>query len=466
MTTVVLDPGHGGTTVVGGSSPNNATGPNGLLEKTVTLKVALAAELALRGSGVQVLLTRQDDRNVGIVARAAVARRVAAAAFVSIHFNAPGEGGSAQGTETWVGVGHTRISRALAGLVQEHVLAVTGHRDRGVKTGNVSGVIKPANQDPQTANCLVEISFLSGQAEEERRLQNQRYIDELGQALADAVLASLRQRELIGDVELVATLEPDDAASARRLGVIRDADRFALAEAPAVERYAHRELPVSGALEMTSIEVPFIVPDVSGERPFADLGGDAPIDDPAEMLDGWRRLRTGGPEVEAAVGRFVTVPAALVQLLSDRRRCVARLTASGTDFRGIAQPSPWIGTGFLVDKNLLLTNHHVLNSVEVAQTATVEFDYEIAADDLLAGTIVRPRAPRVFRVDPRRLFVTSPVERGLDFTFVWIDDTAATTFGTIPMERSSFTVKPGEQAFLIHHPQGRPRRSPSTTPTF
>ena len=69
MATIVLDPGHGGTTKIGGSSPNNATGPTGLLEKTVTLEVGLAAEKALAGSGVTVVMTRETDRNLGIDAR-------------------------------------------------------------------------------------------------------------------------------------------------------------------------------------------------------------------------------------------------------------------------------------------------------------------------------------------------------------------------------------------------------------
>ena len=30
MPTIVIDPGHGGATATGGSSANNATGPNGL----------------------------------------------------------------------------------------------------------------------------------------------------------------------------------------------------------------------------------------------------------------------------------------------------------------------------------------------------------------------------------------------------------------------------------------------------
>ena len=100
MANIVLDPGHGGTIKVGGSSPNNATGPNGLKEKEVTLKVALAAERALAGPGIRVVLTRRSDRNLGIAERAAVARDNRADTFVSVHFNAPGGEVPAQGTET------------------------------------------------------------------------------------------------------------------------------------------------------------------------------------------------------------------------------------------------------------------------------------------------------------------------------------------------------------------------------
>jgi N-acetylmuramoyl-L-alanine amidase len=235
MATVVLDPGHGGTTKVGGSSPNNATGPNGLLEKTVTLQVAFAAEKALRAAGETVLLTRHIDENIGIVERAAVAKNAHAAAFVSLHFNAPGGATPAQGTETWIGEGHTRISRELADEVQAKVRAATGHRNRGVKVGNVSGVIKPANHDPGTANCLVEISFLSLQPDEEQRLRDPAYIEKLGRAVADGVLSYLRSHGLTASTQAAEREQPDDAASARRLGLIQDepdADAQAEVRAP------------------------------------------------------------------------------------------------------------------------------------------------------------------------------------------------------------------------------------------
>jgi N-acetylmuramoyl-L-alanine amidase len=221
MAIIVLDPGHGGTTTVGGSSPNNATGPNGLKEKTATLSVALAAERALSSSGADVILTRRTDQNLGIVDRASVAKDNRADVFVSIHFNAPGGSAPAQGTETWIGTGHTAKSLELAKIVQDQVVAATGYRDRGVKVGNVSGVIKPANHRSKTANCLVEISFLSLQAEEEARLRDPAYIEELGTAIAAAATTYLG---IGGPMTLAsaasALSEPEDGASARRMGFI------------------------------------------------------------------------------------------------------------------------------------------------------------------------------------------------------------------------------------------------------
>lgn len=201
MTVIVLDPGHGGSRKVGGSSPNNATGPTGLLEKEVTLKVGLAAERALADSGLEIVLTRRTDNNLGILDRAAVAKNKRAEVFVSIHFNAPGGSNPAQGTETWIGTDHSVASRALAALVQRHVRNATDYRDRGVKVGNVSGVIKASSHHARTANCLVEISFLSLQPDEERRLRTQAYIDKLGQALASAVLEFLQRSGVSPETE-------------------------------------------------------------------------------------------------------------------------------------------------------------------------------------------------------------------------------------------------------------------------
>jgi len=102
--TVVIDPGHGGQRIPGksdgslggdGSSHNKAISAlERRLEKDMTLDFSLAAARALRESprakkigGVDVVLTREDDRHVAAMMRAAIATQNSADVFLSIHFN-------------------------------------------------------------------------------------------------------------------------------------------------------------------------------------------------------------------------------------------------------------------------------------------------------------------------------------------------------------------------------------------
>ena len=230
MVTIVLDPGHGGPSnppKLGGSSWNNATGPTGLLEKTITLQVGEAARTALAGLPLTVVLTRTGDTNLGIQDRAGVARTRQAEVFVSIHFNAPeANKPAAQGTETWINPNPTAPSRALAGHVQTAVVAATGHRNRGIKNDIVvSGVLRNDFHSPKTAHCLVEISFLTRQPAEEARLRTPDYITRLGVAVKDGIVAYCLAAGLMAapaGPAMMAAAEPEDAASARAMGLILD----------------------------------------------------------------------------------------------------------------------------------------------------------------------------------------------------------------------------------------------------
>jgi N-acetylmuramoyl-L-alanine amidase len=76
---VVLDPGHGG-------NDPGAIGPNGVLEKDVTLGIARELKRQLEASGrYRVTLTRDDDSAMRLRDRVAKARAVGADLFVSIH---------------------------------------------------------------------------------------------------------------------------------------------------------------------------------------------------------------------------------------------------------------------------------------------------------------------------------------------------------------------------------------------
>ncbi|MBU3078308.1 N-acetylmuramoyl-L-alanine amidase [Sphingomonas sp. XMGL2] len=77
---VVIDPGHGG------HDPGTLAAGGSVAEKRVVLATALAIRDALVRSGrVRVALTRADDRFLPLTERVAIARRLKADLFLSIH---------------------------------------------------------------------------------------------------------------------------------------------------------------------------------------------------------------------------------------------------------------------------------------------------------------------------------------------------------------------------------------------
>jgi N-acetylmuramoyl-L-alanine amidase len=80
--TVAIDPGHGG-------DDGGVTGAGGTKEKDLTLAVARRLKAAIEGRlGIRVLLTRDDDRAVGLDDRTALANNNKADLFISLHADA------------------------------------------------------------------------------------------------------------------------------------------------------------------------------------------------------------------------------------------------------------------------------------------------------------------------------------------------------------------------------------------
>lgn len=205
----------------------------------------------------------------------------------------------------------------------------------------------------------------------------------------------------------------------------------------------------------TTPEIDFAA-DWSDLTPFSDLSDVAKVDNLPRMLD---QMSLGLGGAEKAVGQVTYAEATLVSVLAQNSRAVCRVSvpAGLRDYRNVIEDRPWSGTGFLVAPNILLTNHHVVNSPEVAAKGFAEFDYQITAKDLLDGPPdIDPSSVR-FRMNPERLFVTSPF-RDFDYTFVWIESAAAEQFGTIQMGRGSFQARLTEPTYILHHPDGRRKK--------
>ena len=82
LQTIVIDPGHGG-------GDHGVSGAGDAKEKDLTLAIARRLEAAIEARlGVRVLLTRNDDRNVRIDDRTAIANNNKADLFISLHANA------------------------------------------------------------------------------------------------------------------------------------------------------------------------------------------------------------------------------------------------------------------------------------------------------------------------------------------------------------------------------------------
>ncbi len=424
---VALDPGHGGDTEIGGSSPNNATGPAGTLEKTLTLELGLLAEAELEARGHRVMMTRKSDRNLSLAKRAQVARDNAAEAFVSIHFNGFNVP-SVQGTETFHHTNASAASKALAEDIQGSVQRATGLRDRGVKSASF-GVIRPDRHAAETAACLLEVSFLTDPAEEQRLLNDARYLPRIAEAIADGIEAYLGE----AGVERMGfeAVSDEDLGDATELGA---------------------GVPGAGDVALAAAQPPLLrKPGALAAR--TEAAGLVGIAEPTRFLKAWRefrRRRAGLPnQFEAQIGVDNSLPVAFLEEGGRLARAVARIRTGGIDFRGIS--GTWVGTGFLIAPNLLLTNNHVLNSVEVSRRAEVQFGFRDGPD----GTA---EPGEVFRLDPAGLFVTSPAIGGLDYTFVRLIGAADQRWGTIELRRAVFTAEKGERANVIHHPGGRPKR--------
>jgi N-acetylmuramoyl-L-alanine amidase len=82
MRTVAIDAGHGG-------SDTGAKGTGGALEKDVALAIARRLRAAIESRlGLRVVMTRDDDRNVALADRVALANNNKADLFISVHANA------------------------------------------------------------------------------------------------------------------------------------------------------------------------------------------------------------------------------------------------------------------------------------------------------------------------------------------------------------------------------------------
>lgn len=200
---LIIDPGHGGL--------DSGTIRNSILEKDLTLDVALRVERLAKAKGFATAMTRRTDEQISLAGRAALANRERDGIFVSLHFD-EGTRAEANGVQTFYAVRqdspesgfsswlpflqpvatneNNLASQSLAAFIQEALVAGTHAFNRGTRAEQfyvVAHVRHPA--------VLVEGGFLSN-PEDLARLITAEYREQLAASIVEGLS---RYRTLMGE---------------------------------------------------------------------------------------------------------------------------------------------------------------------------------------------------------------------------------------------------------------------------
>lgn len=224
LVTIVIDPGHGG-------EDPGAVGRGGSLEKDVTLAIARRLKAKIDAQpNMRALLTRDGDYFIPLGQRVAKARRLKADLFVSVHADAwikptargssvfiLSENGASSAAARWLadrenaadliggvnlGVRDPHLARTLLDLSQTATLNDSLKLARAVlqEIGSINTLHKPQVEQagfavlkaPDIPSILVETAFISN-PEEEKRLTDERYQEQMAEALLAGIRRYLEQ---------------------------------------------------------------------------------------------------------------------------------------------------------------------------------------------------------------------------------------------------------------------------------
>ncbi len=149
---VCIDAGHGGR------DPGAINGTKH--ESVAALAIAKKVGTLLKKKGHSIKYTRSSDKFVDLVDRCKISNAFDADVFVSIHLNASTNDG-AEGIETWRYKNVSDKTKRLADNVQTQLIAMTGSKNRRVKTSESLYVLRHT----KASAVLVEVGFISNHAE-------------------------------------------------------------------------------------------------------------------------------------------------------------------------------------------------------------------------------------------------------------------------------------------------------------
>ncbi len=144
---IVLDPGHGG------KDPGALSSDGTMTEKGITLKIAKRVKKFIEklSPKARVILTRSDDRSLSLGKRPAIANRIKADLFISIHCNSSFEK-SPQGFETYY-LSPARTDKAMEIAALENGMSIESLSDLQATLLDLT-VCSNSSESSRLANCI------------------------------------------------------------------------------------------------------------------------------------------------------------------------------------------------------------------------------------------------------------------------------------------------------------------------
>ena len=185
--TIVIDPGHGGK--------DSGAVAGKIYEKDINLTVSLMLRDALVQNGYNVIMTREDDRDVGLYDRPIIGNNSNADLFISIHTNASLKP-QVKGLEVLYCPSYERDIKLtdqypFAQSIHDNILALTNRPGRGIVKRPDLVVLNKTYMEA----VLIEIGYMSNPEELEIVL-SQSYQNLVVQGIVNGV------REYLGDWKL------------------------------------------------------------------------------------------------------------------------------------------------------------------------------------------------------------------------------------------------------------------------
>jgi V8-like Glu-specific endopeptidase len=182
----------------------------------------------------------------------------------------------------------------------------------------------------------------------------------------------------------------------------------------------------------------------SGKEDFPNINFDAleqQLTQPVHRVLGgsqdiaWKGTVSRTGSLEKVIGTQPTfLPISFLEIGLLRSKSVARIE------------SPLgLGTGFLTQHNILITNNHVIPGPAEAKEAKIWFNYQ--------KTITGAESHAAeYRLDPIAAFATSSIEGGDDWTAVYVMGEPNTQWGALELRKAN--IKINDFVNIIQHPGG------------